>query len=227
MHLLREAGLYVLGAIALYLLIALWTYHPSDPSWSHSSSGSRIINAGGQAGAWIADLLFSLFGYAAYLFPLMIGFAGWRVFRDRDNPPPPDIRHKAIVLVGFVLALLGGCGLASLHFAPSDAALPFSNGGWFGEVSAAVLVPVLGFVGASICLLGFFLAGVTLFTGLSWLRSMDTIGWLAFRLADGITQLVSTLIDRVIGVHARRRRREIVAEDEKLLGQHPAPRIEP
>ncbi|TDJ70900.1 MAG: cell division protein FtsK, partial [Proteobacteria bacterium] len=98
MHLLREAGLYVLGAIALYLLIALWTYHPSDPSWSHSGSSSRIINAGGQAGAWIADLLFNLFGYAAYLFPLMIGFAGWRVFRDRDNPPPSDIRHKAIVL---------------------------------------------------------------------------------------------------------------------------------
>ena len=227
MHLLREAGLYVLGAIALYLLIALWTYHPSDPSWSHSGSSSRIINAGGQAGAWIADFLFNLFGYAAYLFPFMIGFAGWRVFRDRNNPPPPDIRHKAIVLVGFVLALLGGCGLVSLHFAHSDATLPFTSGGWLGVASAATLVPVLGLVGATICLLGFFLAGVTLFAGLSWLRLMDTIGWLVFQLGDGIVRVVSTLIDRVIGVHARRRRRETVAEDEKLLRQHPAPRIEP
>ncbi|MFQ6022867.1 MAG: DNA translocase FtsK [Acidiferrobacterales bacterium] len=227
MPLLREAGLYVLGAIALYLLVALWTYHPSDPSWSHSGPVTQIINAGGRAGAWFADVLLNVFGYAAYFFPLMLGFAGWRVFLHRHDPSPPDVRHRAVVTVGFALALLGGCGLANLHFPQISAGLPFSSGGWLGEAVASALVNVFSFVGATIFLLALFLSGVTLFTGLSWLRLMDEVGRFTFRVVERVAYLVSTLIDRVVGFYARRKRRESVAEEEKLLAQHPAPRIEP
>lgn len=227
MHLLREVGLYVFGAIALYLVIALWTFHPSDPSWSHSGATTQVVNAGGRAGAWIADLLLNIFGYAAYLFPLMIGFAGLRVFLDRRNPAPPDITHKAIVTGGFVLTLLGGCGIASLHFAHISAGMPFGSGGWIGEIAVAALLAAFSFVGATIFLLALFLSGVTLFTGLSWLRLMEMVGELAFRAFGLVSRLVSMIVDRVVGMRAKRKRQISVAEDKKVLSGHPAPRIEP
>ncbi|MFQ5936457.1 MAG: DNA translocase FtsK [Acidiferrobacterales bacterium] len=224
---LREAGLYVLGAIAIYLLVALWTYHPSDPSWSHSGPLKPVINAGGHAGAWIADLLVNIFGYAAYLFPFMIGFAGWRIFVHRHNLTPSDPRHKAVFIAGFVLTILGGCGLVSLHFVNSTAGVPFASGGWVGDAVAGGLVAAFSFVGATIFLLALFLSGVTLFTGLSWLRVMDVVGSVGFRVLDRLLYLGSTVIDRLVGLHARRKRRETVAEEEKVLSEHPAPRIEP
>ncbi|MDX1489167.1 MAG: DNA translocase FtsK 4TM domain-containing protein, partial [Acidiferrobacterales bacterium] len=227
MRLLREAGLYIFGAIALYLLIALWTYHPSDPSWSHSGPTRHVDNAGGHAGAWIADLLFNIFGYAAYLFPLLIGFAAWRVYVHRYDVKPPDIRHKAITLAGFVMTVLAGCAMASLHFGVSQADVPFASGGWVGEGVSGMLVLAFSYVGATILLLALLLSGVTLFTGLSWLRLMDVVGGLAFRLGDQSVHLGSALIDRALGWHARRKRRETVAEEEKVLATHPAPRIEP
>jgi len=73
LRMLREAGLYLLVAIAVYLLISLWTYHAADPGWSHSGSSSKVENLGGRAGAWLADVLLHLFGYVAFLFPLLAG----------------------------------------------------------------------------------------------------------------------------------------------------------
>ncbi len=227
MRLVREAAFYLLAAAALYLLVALWTYDPADPSWSHSASPDRVHNAGGYAGAWLADLLFNLFGFAAFLFPLMIAFAGWRIFARRRDDGASDLRHKALVGGGFVLTLLGGCGLASLHYGPAGVDMPFASGGWLGAIVASALVAVFSFVGATIFLLALFLAGVTLFTGLSWLQLMDEIGRLACRLFDGLLYLGSTTVDRVVGWRARRQRRETVAEEVKVLGEHPAPRIEP
>lgn len=227
MRLLREAGLYIFGAIALYLLIALWTYQPSDPSWSHSGPTHQVGNAGGHAGAWIADLLFNIFGYAAYLFPVLIGFAAWRVYVHRHDATASDIRHKAISFAGFMMTVLAGCAIASLHFAASQASTPFASGGWVGEGVSGILVLAFSFVGATIFLLALLLSGVTLFTGLSWLRLMDVVGSLAFRLGDQLAYLGSVLIDRAVGWRARRKRRETVALEEKMLAAHPAPRIEP
>lgn len=227
MRLLREAGLYVLGALALYLLVALWTYHPADPSWSHSGPIGKVMNAGGYAGAWISDLLLNIFGYVAYLFPLMLGFAAWRVFTHRHDAGPSDVRHKAINVGGFVLIVLGGCGVASLHFSSAGTGTPFSSGGWVGEAVGMGLVASFSFVGATIFLLALFLSGVTLFTGLSWLRLMDIVGSLAFQLGERLIYLWSTVVDRIVGLRARRRRRETVEEETKVLSEHPAPRIEP
>lgn len=227
MRLLREVGLYVFGAIALYLLIALWTFDPSDPSWSHTGAVTQVANVGGRAGAWIADLLLNIFGYAAYLFPAMIGFAGLRVFLNRRDPSRSDITHKTIVTTGFVLTLLGGCGIASLHFADASAGMPFGSGGWIGEIVAAALLSAFSYVGATIFLLALFLSGVTLFTGLSWLWLMDVVGERAFRMAAVVSGFVSVMVDRVVGLHAKRKRQETVAEEKRVLSEHPAPRIEP
>lgn len=92
---LREGAFFVLLAISAYLLVSLLSYDPQDPGWSHSGPVDRIVNAGGVAGAWFADVSLYLIGYLAYLFPVMIGYSGWLLYKDRTssgqrtNPPGP------------------------------------------------------------------------------------------------------------------------------------------
>ena len=149
LRLIREAGLYVLVAVAVYLLISLWTYHAADPGWSHSGSSSLVENLGGRAGAWIADVLLHLFGYVAFLFPVLIGVAAARVFLNRKSEDPRDARVTALILVGFVCSVLGAGGLASLHF-DAHAGLPFASGGVLGNGVGQGLAGVFSFVGATI-----------------------------------------------------------------------------
>ena len=117
LRMLREAGLYILVAVAVYLLISLWTYHAADPGWSHSGSSSQVENLGGRAGAWLADVLLNLFGYVAFLFPLLAGVAAARIFLNRKHDNPRDARVSALIFAGFVLTVLGAGGLTGLHFA--------------------------------------------------------------------------------------------------------------
>jgi S-DNA-T family DNA segregation ATPase FtsK/SpoIIIE len=226
LRMLREAGLYLLVAVAVYLLISLWTYHAADPGWSQSSSTSRVENLGGRAGAWLADVLLHLFGYVAFLFPVLAGVAAARVFLNRRNDGPRDARVTALITAGFVLTVLGAGGLASLHFA-TNGDLPFSSGGVLGSFVGHGLAGPFSFVGATIFLLAVFFAGVTLFTGLSWLKVMDVTGRLSFVLALRAKQGFSAMVDYGIGLRAKKQRRVTVAEDKKVLEKHAPPRIEP
>ena len=126
-RLLREAGFYVLTAIAVYLLLSLVTYNSNDPSWSHTGPSNNVSNLGGRAGAFTVDVLLNLFGFLAYLFPLMVGYSAWKMFQHRKDPDPPNFHHKAIIAGSFVLLLIGSCGLATLHFDPLARNLPFSS----------------------------------------------------------------------------------------------------
>jgi S-DNA-T family DNA segregation ATPase FtsK/SpoIIIE len=224
-RLLREAALYLLAAIGLYLLISLWSYHPSDPAWSYSGPASSVQNLGGRVGAWLADVLFSLLGYVAYLFPVMIAISGWRIYLHRNDPEPVGLQQRVIVASAFVIALVGACGLASLHY--PEVPLPSSAGGWLGAIVGGTLAGAVSFTGATLFLLALFLAGVTLFTGLSWLRLMDETGRLTLALGVWIRDFLSAQYDRVIGMRARKQRRETVKVEKKVLDRHPPPRIEP
>jgi DNA segregation ATPase FtsK/SpoIIIE, S-DNA-T family len=226
-RLLREVALYILGAIALYLLISLWTYHATDPAWSHRGPAQTVANAGGRVGAWFADVLFSLFGYVAYLFPLMLVAAGWRVYLHRHDVEPTSARQKLLIGAGFVLAMLGACGLASLHFTQSQTGMPFASGGWLGNAVGSGLVSAFSFTGATLFLLVLFFSGVTVFTGLSWLRLMDIVGRWSFWLVDWSRNFVMSLVDRYIGLRAKKLRRETVAVEKQMLERHVKPRIEP
>ena len=112
LRLMREAALYILGAVAIYLLISLWTYSTSDPAWSHKGLSNSVANTGGRTGAWLADVLFNLFGYVAYLFPFLVGFSGWRIYRHREDPAPPGLKHRLLMTGSFFGAMTGACGLA-------------------------------------------------------------------------------------------------------------------
>ena len=226
LRLLREAALYLLAALASYLLIVLWTYQPTDPAWSHRGPSVSVANLGGRFGAWIADVLYNLFGYTAYLFPIMIAVSGWRIYLHRRDPEIANARQRAVVWTGFLLALIGACGLASLHFGAAKAAVP-PSGGWLGNIVGAGLVSAFSFTGATLFLLALFLAGVTLFAGLSWLRLMDEIGRTSILVVVKLRELGAATIDRIIGMRAKKQRRETVAVEKKILDKHTPPRIEP
>ena len=122
----REGALLVISAVAIYLLVSIVSYHPSDPGWSNASHVNRIANLGGVAGAWIADVLLYLFGVMAYLFPVMLGYAGWLVYRGlKATAGEPDVHHATIRTAGCVVAVCAGCGLATLH----TSAATFPSGG--------------------------------------------------------------------------------------------------
>jgi S-DNA-T family DNA segregation ATPase FtsK/SpoIIIE len=173
---IREAALFVLLALALFLLTALVTYHAQDPGWSHTGPREQIHNLAGVVGAWVADVLFSLFGYLSYLFPIMIAFSGWLVLRGSRSDGEFDLRILAIRWTGFFMTLATGCALASLHFVIAPDSLPLDGGGILGRGLGDALAGVLGLLGSTLLLLSVFLAGITLFTGLSWLGVMDMIG---------------------------------------------------
>jgi S-DNA-T family DNA segregation ATPase FtsK/SpoIIIE len=227
LRLLREAALYALVAIALYVLISLWSYHPGDPAWTHRGPETAVSNGGGRVGAWVADMLFNLFGFVAYLFPILIAVAGWRLYLHRTDPEVASMKHRVIVGSGFALAILGACGLAGLHYAQARTGMPFASGGWIGNAVGGGFAAAFSFTGATLLLLALFLSGVTLYTGLSWLRVMDSVGEWTIDGLYKLRELTSSAVDYVIGLRAKKKRRETVAVEKKVLEKHTPPRIEP
>lgn len=191
---LREAALFVLLALALFLLASLTTFNIDDPGWSHVGPRDVIHNATGVVGAWFANVLLSLFGYLAYLFPLMIAYSGWLVLRGRKEDGEVDFRILGLRWSGFFLTLATGCALASLHFIIPENTLPIDGGGILGRWLGDDLASVLGLLGSTLLLLAGLLAGVTVFTGLSWLGVMDMVGsagllayeWLSLKVLNFI-----------------------------------------
>ena len=164
---LREGALFVFGAVALYLAFSLGSYHSADPGWSHGGVATQIENIGGVAGAWFADVCLILFGYFSYIFPIMVAYSGWLLFKGCEQEESLSPAELGLRGAGFVLTVMAGCGLATLHFG-SPTELPLNPGGILGEVVGSTLVAPFSFVGATLFLLALFLTGVTLFTGLSW-----------------------------------------------------------
>ena len=226
---LREGTLFILSALAAYLLLSLMSYHPQDPGWSHRGPTHLIQNFGGLVGAWFADVFLYLFGYLAYLFPLMVGFSGWLVFRGRSPSGGIDMNVLSVRWAGLLLTVASGCGLATLHFIIEPGTLPLDAGGVFGKLVGDNLADLFNRLGATLFLLALFLTGVTLFTGLSWLHVMDTTGRLTLlalaRLGARFVQLKVWFAAQ----RARRQREEAVAakqEKRKIFKRKPL-RIEP
>jgi S-DNA-T family DNA segregation ATPase FtsK/SpoIIIE len=222
---LREGALWVLGALAMILLLALATYHPGDPGFTSTGQGPGVHNRIGSAGAWFADLAFMLFGRPAFLFPVLVALAGWVVFRERRNPNPLDRRVLAGRFGGFLLTLATSCGLATLHFA--EALLPETAGGILGQLVGHSLQTVLSLLGATLLLLALWLAGVSLFTGVSWLAVMDRTGRAALWCVDRVRESISRARRWLAGRRVRLARSEAVRESTlKNISRIP-PRIEP
>jgi len=183
---LQEGGFILLSALAIFLVVALVTYHEGDPGWSHTATEQKIQNAAGQVGAWFADLCLYLFGYIAYMFPILIGYGSYRILQDRLRVGYFHRLLWGLRIGGFLLAVIAGCGLASLHFNQWNKTMPVSAGGVCGQVVSTELAPILGYLGSTLLLLSLFLSGITLTTGLSW-----------FGLMDGLSKVLMGAIERL------------------------------
>ncbi|MDN3518597.1 DNA translocase FtsK 4TM domain-containing protein [Aquisalimonas lutea] len=224
---LREASLFLLLAVAIYMVVALVTYHPNDPGWSFSGSGGPVDNAGGVVGAWLADLFLYLFGYLAFLFPVMIAFSGWLAWRWQRRDGAFHWGVFGLRFVGFVFTLASGAGLATLHVEAVPQTVPLHSGGILGDVIGTALEPAFSFLGATLLLLAVFLASVTLFTGLSWLSLMDLIGQLCLAAGRAAGRAVTWVRDGWAGRRARKARRAVVTREKEKNRTRKTPQIEP
>jgi len=224
-----EAVLILCMAVALYFLLALATYSVTDPGWSSTGGGNGVGNWGGQFGAWISDLLYQAFGRVAYLLPVMTLVVGWRAYRGELGMDPAQLPKRLISAAGFLLTVIGACGLENQHFSSAAAELPYVAGGALGAVASGALRSAFGFAGSTMFLLAMFLTGVTLFTKLSWFRLMDWIGEQVFALWDMLYDEFGDAVDRVMGLRAKRARQDSVKAIRQRLNPegHRAPRIEP
>ncbi len=224
---LREGALFVFGAIAVYLLLSLLSYDPSDPGWSRSGSGAKVDNAGGVAGAWFSDVFLYLFGYLAYLFPVMVGYFAWLLYRGRPSGERYHGRELALRGVGFALTVAAGAGLAKVY-AIHPSHLPLGGGGILGEVVGMGLSKPFSTVGAALFLIALFFTGVSLFTGLSWVKLMDATGRVTLDLVGRVTDQWHRFQDYLAGRRARQEREAPAAVEkmERLKARMP-PKIEP
>ncbi|BCX89533.1 DNA segregation ATPase FtsK/SpoIIIE, S-DNA-T family [Methylomarinovum tepidoasis] len=174
-HGLREIRLLAFLSLAVYLLVAGLSYDLEDPGWRHTGTGRPLTNDGGLVGAWLADFAYTLFGVMFLLVPLLVAWYGWASYR-RGSWWWVGSLQAAIRTLGFVATLVGGAGLAYLHFPRTALDLPETSGGLLGIGVGEWLLSHFGPVGATLALLVLFLAGITLLTGLSWLDLMETIG---------------------------------------------------
>ncbi|MGM0593940.1 MAG: DNA translocase FtsK [Pseudomonadota bacterium] len=225
---LREGGLILVGTLALYLLIALLSYSPEDPGWSHSGSRAEgVVNLGGRAGAWFSDIFLYLFGLMAYLLPFMVAYGAWMIYREgRGEEDGSYALNLTLRGVGFVLTMAAGAGLAYLHFG-NGVALPLGSGGILGDVVAQGLVKAFSFLGATLFLLALFLTGVTLFTGLSWFWLMDVTGARTLGLISWGYGRWLDLRDRIAARKARSEREKSFTEESKRVEKRKPPKIEP
>ncbi len=222
----RETSLFILGAIAVYIFIALVSYSPTDPGWSHTGNSGQVSNLGGGFGAWFADLSLHGFGYVAFLFPLLIGVAGWRNYQQRHRSDV-SIQRRLVGAAGFALTIIGGCGIENLHFAEMAADMPFAPGGAVGDGTNEFLGVAFGLAGATVFLLTIFICGITWFTGLSWFRLMDQLGKGVFDAYEFLRVQCIRGLDLIAGTRARRERQGAIAEIRDKQEIQKPPRIEP
>ncbi len=199
---LFEAGLIIIILLAIFMMLSLVSYHPSDPGWSQTAWGGDIRNAAGPAGAWLADILLFAFGFSAYLLPFFMVLIGWvTLWRPRALS---DICYLTLSLriIGFLMLLLSLLALASMNV---DNIYYFSSGGLIGDMLASALNSMFGSLGTTLVLLCGFATGVTFFTGWSWLLIVERLGAMVLNGPRWLGQLPQRLLDWQNDMAHRRR----------------------
>ena len=222
--LMQEARWAVLGFVALVTALALWGFNPLDPAWSHSGPAGRVTNPMGRFGAWMSDLLFYLFGGAAWLWallPLVLILIGWsarqRALREAVEP---EVRPLWLTLGGFLALLVCLSTFAALRFHSSGSALPMGPGGVLGEGLATVIGQAFGFTGATLIIGALLLLSWRVFSGLPWMVLFEQTGAFMEGAVGGGGRAVESWQDRRIG-------KEVAQQREATVEQKRAEPMEP
>lgn len=170
---LLEALLILIVLFAVWLMAALLSFNPSDPSWSQTAWHEPIHNLGGMPGAWLADTLFFIFGVMAYTIPVIIVGGCWFAWRHQSSDEYIDYFAVSLRIIGVLALILTSCGLAAIN---ADDIWYFASGGVIGSLLSTTLQPLLHSSGGTIALLCVWAAGLTLFTGWSWVNIAEKLG---------------------------------------------------
>ena len=225
--LLRESWWLLLIGAALYLVLILATYSKADPGWSHQVSGSQVVNAGGKAGAWIADVALYVFGLSAWWWVLfLVGAVVWG-YRRIEVVAESDRRSIAVACIGFLVLVIASSAFESLRLYSLKAQLPLYPGGVLGELVSGLMARGFGFTGSTLILLILWGVGLALLTGLSWVVIIEKLGSAIEVAYVSLREKWQTRQDRKVGEQAAVQREEIVEVERKRFEEHEPIRIEP
>ncbi len=225
--LLRESWWLLLIGAALYLVLILSTYSKSDPGWSHQASGSLVVNAGGKAGAWLADVALYVFGLSAWWWVLLlVGGVVWG-YRRIEVATESDRRSIAVACIGFLVLITASSAFESLRLYSLKAQLPQLPGGVLGELVSGLMARGFGFTGSTLILLILWGVGLALLTGISWVVIIEKLGSAIEVAYVSFREKWQTRQDRKFGEQAAEHREEVVEVERKRFEEHEPIRIEP
>ena len=220
---LRESAVIALGAGAIVLLFALASYSAADRGFFYSGASHAVHDRIGPVGAWLADALFGLFGRPAYLLPLMLAGAAWRLHRG-GTAERLSRASRAVRAAGLALLLVASCALAALNW--HSGALHEGAGGVIGSLAGGGIEKALGYLGATILMLVAWMAGLSIGFGVSWFAVMDRLGAATWATIGWVRERRATARDRAAGRERRQARKEAVADEHKRSAARPPPKIE-
>ena len=227
--LLQEARWLILGVMSLYVGLILLGYSQADPGWSHAAEVSRVANPGGRFGAWLADLLYYLFGVSAWWWVIFLGYGlVWGVRRIRHELQA-DRRSFFIIMAGFLVVLLASSAIEALRFHTHGANVPLAPGGLVGVELGKLVQRYFGFTGGTLLLIALLASGLSLFSGISWLSVIERFGAWLERLWLGAVATWYKWQDRRAGRQVAQKREAVVETKRRKTETAPAKplRIEP
>ncbi len=230
--LLQESRWLGVGALALFLVMALWGFQRTDPGWSHAVGNGSPQNPAGRAGAWVADLLLYVFGLSAWWWVVLLGMLVWWGFRKLHASGQGAAHTTYLAVPGFIVLLLASCALEALRFHSLDVQLPLAAGGMLGVELSRWLAGLFGFTGATLLLLALIGVAWSAFSGMSWIWAFEKLGLLLEALTLFVYGQIDAWRDRRIGKEVAQRREVVVEEEKRRVELHepifidtPAPEV--
>ncbi|UCV21012.1 DNA translocase FtsK [Ferribacterium limneticum] len=218
--LLQESRWLGVGAVALFLTMALWGFSKEDPGWSHAVGSATLHNPAGRAGAWIADLMLYIFGLSAWWWIVLLGMFVWWGFRKYHSPEDHKQHPLFIALGGFSFLLVASSSLEALRFYSLKAALPLAPGGMLGIELGRLLSTQLGYTGSTLFLLAAMAAGWSIFSGMSWVWAFEQLGVFLETFLGFFYGRVDAWRDRQIGKEVAQKREVVVKEEKQRVELH-------
>ena len=222
---LRESTLWVTGSIGLILFLALSTYDIDDPGVSYVGNESQVQNAIGKFGALLADFLFNLFGASSYLLVIIVLYFGWSIYRESKHPENPNRGDLFMRTSGFILLLITSCALSTLHF--SGEFYRETAGGILGQVIGNYLESSMKLLGATTLLFFVWLASISLFLNVSWIKIIDEIGKYSLVFWEFCLGKIDEIKDKFEEKRKKAERKEIFDAEKKRIAKKAPPKIEP
>ncbi|MBA59846.1 MAG: cell division protein FtsK [Gammaproteobacteria bacterium] len=215
----------------MFLFLALLTFNSMDPGWSYIGTDAETKNLVGRIGAWVADVCLFFFGYLAFLFPVVVGFQAWEIFRDRNLQQDFNYPFFIFRSIGFLLTLVAGAGIASLHFYDLEVDYPNGSGGVVGMELSDLLEPVFSYVGTTLIFLSVLFFGITAFLDLSWISLMERVGGFAITgthwFLARLKRFINFVVDQYRLSKSKKKRKERIEKQVEINERRVAPVIEP